>query len=75
MDSNHAVVGLIIFVVLILGANFVMYAIARGWTRHNDARWITALKNSLSKPSDSSMNRSMDELRKQVEELQKQKKE
>jgi hypothetical protein len=69
-----AVVGMIILVVLIVGANFVMYAVARGWAKGGDSRWISALKDSFKKPLDSSANKSMDELRKRVEELQKKKK-
>lgn len=68
-----AVVGMIILVVLIVGANFVMYAVARGWAKGGDSRWISALKDSFKKPLDSSANKSMDELRKRVEELQKKK--
>ncbi len=68
-----AVVGMIILVVLIVGANFVMYAVARGWAKGGDSRWISALKDSFRKPLDSSSDKSMEELRKRVEELQKKK--
>jgi len=68
-----AVVGMIILVVLIVGANFVMYAVARGWAKGGDSRWISALKDSFKKPLDSSADKSMEELRKRVEELQKKK--
>jgi hypothetical protein len=74
MESNHAVVGALIFIVLILGANFVMYGIARGWTKGGDSRWMSALKQGLSKPLDSQANKSMDELRQKMEELQQGKK-
>ena len=30
MESNQAAIGLLIIILLIVGANFVMYAIARG---------------------------------------------
>jgi hypothetical protein len=69
MESNQAAIGLLIIILLIVGVNFVMYAIARGATRGGNSRWISALKDTLSKPSDTPANKSMDELRKRVEEL------
>jgi hypothetical protein len=48
-----------------------MYAIARGATRGGNSHWISALKDSLSKPMNSPANKSIDELRKRVEELEK----
>jgi hypothetical protein len=48
-----------------------MYAIARGATRGGGSDWMSALKKGLSKPMDSEANRSMDELRQKMEELQK----
>lgn len=73
MESNQAAIGLLIIILLIVGANFVMYAIARGAIRGGNSRWMSALKDSLSKPMDTPANKSMDELRKRVEELEKQK--
>jgi hypothetical protein len=71
MVSDNAVIGALIFIVLIISANFVMYAIARGATKGGDSRWISALKQGLSKPLDSQANKSMDELHQKMEELQK----
>ena len=71
MESENAVFGALIFIALILGANLVMYAIARGWAKSGGSNWISAFKQGLSKPLDSEANRSMDELRKKMEELQK----
>jgi hypothetical protein len=71
MISDNAIAGAAIFILMILGANFLMYAIARGWAKGGDARWIDALKQGLSKPLDSQRNRSMDELRQEMEKLQK----
>jgi hypothetical protein len=73
LESNQAAIGLLIIILLIVGANFVMYAIARGATRGGNSRWMSALKDSLSKPMNSQSNNSMDELRKRVEELEKKK--
>jgi len=75
MESGNPVIGAVIFIVLILGANFIMYAVARGWAKSGDSRWISAFKQGLSKPFDSRANKSMDELRQKMEELQKNKKE
>ena len=71
MESNQAAVGLLIIILLIVGANFIMYAIARGAARGGNSRWMSALKDSLSKPMDTPASTSMDELRKRVEELEK----
>ncbi len=74
MESSKAAIGLLIIILLIVGANFVMYAIARGAAKGGNSRWMSALKDSLSKPMNSQANQSMDELRKRVEELEKKKK-
>ena len=71
MDSNKITIAALLFIVLIIGINFAMYAIARGAAKGGESRWMGALKDSLSKPLESSSNKSMDELRKQVEELKK----
>lgn len=69
MEPDRAAIGLLIIILLIVGANFVMYAIARGATRGGNSRWMSALKDSLSKPMNTPANQSMDELRKRVAEL------
>jgi hypothetical protein len=74
MESNSPAVGLLIIILLILGANFIMYAIVRGWAKGGDSHWFSSLKDSLSKPMDTSVNKSMDELRKRVEALERDKK-
>jgi hypothetical protein len=73
LELNQAAIGLLIIILLIVGANFVMYAIARGATRGGNSRWMSAMKDSLSKPMNTPANKSMDELRKRVEELEKKK--
>ena len=73
MELDSPAIGLLIIILLIVGANFAMYAIARGATRGGNSRWVSSLKNSLSKPMNTSANKSMDELRKKVEELEKKK--
>ncbi len=74
MESNHAVLGAVIFILMILLANFVMYAIARGAARSDQKGFLEILGKSIhtaTKPKDNSM----DELRRKVEELEKGKKE
>jgi hypothetical protein len=73
MESDSVLIGALIFILLIAGSNFVMYAIARGAAKGGDSRWMSALKDSLSKPMDGSSNKSMDELRKRMDELEKKK--
>jgi hypothetical protein len=73
MESDRILIGALIFILIVVGANLAMYAIARGWTKSGDSRWMSALKDSLSKPMQSQANKSMDELRKQVAELEKKK--
>ena len=71
MLSNDAIVGALIFIVMILGANAIMYGIARSMTRGGDARWISSLKEGLSKPMESQRSKSMEELRQKIENLNK----
>jgi hypothetical protein len=75
MDSDRVLLGALCFIVLIIGSNFIMFIVARNWAKGGDSRWMTALKKSLGKPvTDSSANKSMDELRKRVDDLEKTKK-
>jgi len=74
MESNRLIIAALLFIILIVGINFAMYAIARGATKSSDSRWMSALRNTLSKPTDSSANKSMDELREKMRELEEKKK-
>ena len=73
MDLSSPAIGLLIIILLVVGANFVMYALARGAARSGNSCWMSALKDSLSKPMDSPASKSMDELRQRVEELEREK--
>jgi len=73
MEVDSPAIGLLIIILLVLGANLVMYAISRGATRGGNSRWMSSLKDSLRKPMDTPANKSIDELRKKVEELEKKK--
>ena len=71
MESDRVLIAALLFILLILGSNFVMYAIARGAAKGGDSRWMSALRDSLKKPLEGSSSKPMDELRKRVEELEK----
>ncbi len=78
MASSQAAIGLLIIILLVVGANVFMYAIARGAIRRPNQKggtshWLSSLMGSLSKPMDTPANRSMEELRKRVKELKKKK--
>jgi hypothetical protein len=73
MGSDSAIIAALIFILLIIGANVVTYAIARGAAKGGDTGWMSALRDSLSKSPEGSTKRSMDELRRRVEELEKNK--
>lgn len=73
MESDRALIAALILILLIIGSNFILYAIARGATKRGDSRWLSALRDSLKKPMEGSSSKSMDELRKRVEELEKNK--
>ena len=74
MESNEIAIAALLFIVLIVGINFAIYVIARSWAKGGDSRWMNALRNSLSKPMAGLSNKSMDELRKQIEALENKKK-
>jgi hypothetical protein len=75
MESNRFIIAALIFILLIIGSNFVMYAIARGAAKGGDSRWMSALRNSLSRPMESPSNKSMDELRNKMKDLEEKRKE
>lgn len=73
METNKAVIGAILFIVLVIGANFVMYAIARGWAKSNQKSFLETMSQALNS-SNRKKDNSMDELRKKMEELNRGKK-
>jgi hypothetical protein len=73
MESNRIIIGALLFILIIVGSNYVMFVIARNWAKGGDSRWLTAIKTSLNKPLEGKSNQSMDELRKQIAELEKNK--
>lgn len=72
MDSDRILIAALLFIAIVVGANFVMYGIARGAARGGNTRWLSALRDTLSKPlRDNPANQSMDELRERVQALEK----
>ncbi|HET7145044.1 MAG TPA: hypothetical protein VFI68_13580, partial [Anaerolineales bacterium] len=74
METNKAVIGALLFIVLVIGANFVMYAIARGWAKSNQKSFLETMSQALN-TSNRKKDNSMDELRQKMEELNRGKKE
>jgi len=74
MESNKAVIGALLFIILVIGANFVMFAIARGAARSNQKGFLETISKSLNISTQKKDN-SMEELRQKIEELEKGKKE
>ncbi|MBK7452882.1 MAG: hypothetical protein IPJ46_03930 [Anaerolineales bacterium] len=73
MESNKAVIGALLFILLVIGANFVMYAIARGAANSKQKGFLETISKSLNTSTQKKDN-SMDELRQKIEELEKGKK-
>jgi len=74
MEENKAVIGALLFILLVIGANFVMYAIACGAAKSNQKSFLETLSKSLN-TSTQKKDDSMDELRQKMDELEKKKKE
>ena len=73
METNRAVIGAILFIVLVVGANFVMYAIARGAARSDRKGFLESISQALN-TAPNKKEESFDELRRKVEELEEGKK-
>jgi len=68
MEDNRAVIGVLLFILLIILANFVMYAIARGAAKSNGKSFLQTLGQAMN-TSNQKKDNSIDELRQRVEEL------
>jgi len=68
MDSNRVLIAALLFIGAIVVINYALFVIARNWAK-GDSRWINAIKDSLSKSTESTASKSMDELRQKVDEL------
>jgi len=69
METNKALIGALIFIALVVGANFIMYAIARGAARSNQKSFLETVSQSLN-VSPKKKNESLDELRHKIQELE-----
>ena len=69
MESSRTVIAALLFIVVIVGINYAMFIVARTWAKGGDSRWMSAFRDALSKPTESSASKSMDELRSKMKEL------
>jgi hypothetical protein len=69
MENEKAVIGALLFIIMVVGANFVMYAIARGAANSKQKGFWETIGKSLN--ASTKKNDDMDELRKKMEELKK----
>jgi len=74
MEHSKAVIGALLFILLIIGANFFMYAIARGAANSKQKGFLETISKSLNTSTQPKDN-SMEELHQKMEELKKDKKE
>lgn len=75
MDTSNAILGGLIFILLVVGANFVMYAVVRGATRTGGRKsFLETFTQSLNTPSKKKGD-SMEELHRRLDELKQGKKE
>ena len=68
MENNRAILGALIFIVLVLGANFVLYAIAKGAARSNGGGFAETIARSIRRYSRKEDD-SIDELRRRIDGL------
>jgi hypothetical protein len=69
MEENKVVIGALLFIILIIGANFVMYGIVRGAANSKGKDFWETISKSMTTPM--KKNDEMDELRRKMEELKK----
>ena len=70
MEEHKAVLGALFFILMVVGANFVMYAIARG-AAHSKGKGFWETFSKAMDTSTKKKNDDMDELHRKLEELQK----
>lgn len=68
MENTRAVLGALLFIALVLGANFILYGISRGIVNSKRGSILEALSKSLSGPV--KKKEPMEELRRQIQELE-----
>ncbi len=74
MEENKILIGALIFIGMVVGANFIMYAIARGAARPGGSKgFLETMVKSLN-ANQKQKNDDMEELRRTIEELNEGKK-
>jgi hypothetical protein len=68
MEENKTLIGALIFIVMVVGANFVMYAIVRGATRPGGGGFLETIAKSLNTNQNKKKD-DMAELRRTLQEL------
>ncbi|MEW6286935.1 MAG: hypothetical protein AB1509_11995 [Chloroflexota bacterium] len=69
MDNDRVMLAALIFLLLVVGANLIMYGIVRGFVRGGKTNWMNTLRNSFNQTRQGHADKSMDELRQKVDEL------
>ena len=67
MEENKVLIGALLFIGLVVGSNFIMYAIARGATRAGGRGFLETIAKSLN--TNHKKKDEMEELRRTVQEL------
>ncbi|MBV6393180.1 MAG: hypothetical protein KPEEDBHJ_02416 [Anaerolineales bacterium] len=70
MEEYKTLIGAALFIGLVIGANFIMYAIARGATRTGGGGFLETVAKALT-ANPSKKKDEMEELRRSVRELTK----
>ena len=73
MEENKVLIGALIFIGMVVGANFIMYAIARGAARPGGKGFLDTMMKSLN-ANQQKKNDDMEELRRSIQELEQGKK-
>jgi len=69
MENEKAVLGALLFIVMVVGANFVMYAIARGAANAKGRGFWETIGKAMN--TSTKKNDEMEELRRKMEALKK----
>jgi hypothetical protein len=74
METSKVIIGALIFIIMVVGANAVMYVFARNWAKPKGSNVLETLGKAMDTSTHKKDN-SMEELHKKIEELEKDKKE
>lgn len=73
MESNKAFFGALLFIAMVVGANFIMYVIARAAAKPNKKNFLETLGQSFQSPSKNKTD-PMSELHSKIRDLNERKK-